>query len=199
MTAHPADPETSPTSAPEWSGLVDTARRVGHHVWVERQLFAWLGESAGVAAGPAVAVFLGEQASRHGWHAELLFERLPQVGGMDPEELVRSGGHAVGAVIGAACRPVAGDVAVQALAGHCRVVLPALIESYRSLMGGASEVADGSLVRSLRMVVTDDLDEWQRGDALVRRVVTDPSELREVLDHQSDLELLMMECDRFPG
>lgn len=193
----------------ERSGLIDTATRLGHHVWAERRIFSFLGAWSASPTGPsspaAVPVFLGEQAARHGWHAELVLERLPQLREVDAEALVVPASERVEAALDAslqlpgAALPASADGLRVVLAGYYRVVLPRLVGSYRALVAASSEAADASLRRWLGFVIADDVDEWVRGDALTRELVGGGAALDAVLDHQADLERSFGACDAFPG
>jgi hypothetical protein len=174
-----------------WSGLLDTARRIGHHLWVERQLFEWLGAWSRMELDPEVTAFLGEMSARHGWHAELLFARLPELREVDAERLVVPGSDGAKEVLAAVCLEPDPSQVVEALAGYQRVLLPVLLGSYRELVAGASPVADASLVRWLGFVVGDDVDEWLRGDALVRSLLGDADGVRRAAERQRELEHLL--------
>lgn len=179
-----------------WSGLIDTARRIGHHVWIERQLFAWLGAWAGGSGAapidPAATVFLGEQAGRHGRHAEVLFARLPQLRELEPEGLVVARDEATAAFVRALVAPGDPDRLLEALVDHYRVLLPALVASYRALLADASPVADASLIRSLGMLLDDDVDELGRGENLLSRLLTDPDELHRASDRQRESQAVLL-------
>lgn len=189
MTLDPAEP----------AGLLDTARRIGHHVWFERRAFGWLGAWSGVALEPAVTAFLGEQSARHGWHAEVLYARLPELREVDAEALVVPGSPSVAEAVERALPAVDQGAALEALCGWYRVLLPVLVSSYRDLVAGASPTADRSLVRWLGFVLTDDLDEWSRGDALLRRLATTPEDVARLARRQQEVETCVVACGRFPG
>lgn len=188
-----------PEAATVGEGLVATARRIGHHAWVERQLFGWLGRWSGTPAAPEVTVYFGQRAAIHGWHAELLFERLPQLREIDAESLVTPRDDTVRRLVDAACSPPQPDGAVEALAGHVRVLLPMLLSSYRHLRAVVSEVADPSTVRWLGMVLADDLDEWQQGDEMLRGLLHSPSEVEAAIARQRELELVVAGSDLLLG
>lgn len=181
-------------------GLLTMARRVGNHVWVERRLFEWLGSWTGVVLPvPEVTVFLGEQASRHGSHAELLSARLPRLREVDAEELVAPVDDEGRRFMESVMVEPDPDHLIEALTGQYRVLLPVLLGSYHSLLESASPHADGSLARWLRIIVWEDLDEWRRGEALLRSLVTDPAAVDRAADRQRELERLLLGSRLFPG
>jgi hypothetical protein len=174
--------------------LFQRAERVGVWCWCERRLFEVLGSWAGTTAEPDVAVFFGEMSRRHGWHAELLFDRLPELSALDAASLVVSPGAATSALFdGLDGRDGvdAGDgpSAARRLVAVHRVVLPLLITQYRSAITSVSTVAEPSLARWLDIVVRDDLDEWTRAQALLARYLVDDASVRAAAGHQLDVEL----------
>jgi hypothetical protein len=194
-TARGPDPRVDSASA--GADLISMARRIGQHVWLERTLFGWLGEWSRVGAAPQVAVFFGEQATRHGWHAEVLFDRLPELSELDPESVVAPAGREAVDFVRCLCEPPAPARLPEALAGHCRVLLPSLIGSYRRLAAESSPAGDGSLRRWTGFVIADDLDEWCRGEALLRSLVTDTGGVERTTARQRELELLLLGCNGF--
>ena len=180
-----------------WHGLMETATRIGNHLWVERRLFEWLGSWSRVPLEAELTTFLGEMSARHGWHAELLFARLPELREVDPESLVRPGSTAAGELLDAVCVDPDASQALEALVGYQRVLLPVLLGSYRSLVQGANPAADAALVRWLGFVVGDDVDEWLRGDALDRSLLADVDDVRTAAERQRELESLLQGC-HFP-
>lgn len=200
--AEPASPEPgSPTlgGRDAGEGLVATARRIGHHAWVERQLFEWLGRWSGTPTTPEVTVFFGQRAAIHGWHSEVLFERLPQLREIGAESLVAPRDDTVRRLVETLCSEPQPDGAVAALAGHVRVMLPLLLSSYRDLRSKASVVSDPSTVRWIGMVLADDLDEWQQADSLLRRLLRGPADIDEAIARQRELELIVAGSDLLLG
>lgn len=174
--------------------LFQRAERVGVWCWCERRLFELLGSWSGTTPEPDVAVFFGEMSRRHGWHAELLFDRLPELSALDAASLVVSPGAATSALFDG-LDGVDGPSAAARLAGVHRVVLPLLITQYRSAIASASPVAEPSLARWLDIVVRDDLDEWSRARALLARCLVDESSVRAAVGHQLDIELAALATD----
>ena len=59
--------------------IEESARRLGHYRWASIRLFEVLGSWVASVPEPDVKVFLAAASRRHGWHADLLRERLPEV------------------------------------------------------------------------------------------------------------------------
>lgn len=181
------------TTAPRTSGLLDTAGRVGRLAWVERRLFECLGRWSGDVADPSLAVHLGVHSRRHGWHSELLVERLPELRELESGRLVDAGDD-VRRFVDAVCEPGDGAAGLELLVGVYRVLLPAMLVSYRSVAAGARSVSDAALLRSLGFIEADQLQEWVSGIQLLDALLTDRAALERAAHHQQRLERLRLEC-----
>jgi hypothetical protein len=178
--------------------LHDRSRRIGVWAWCERQLFAALGSWAQTTPDPAVAVFFGEMARRHAWHAELFFDRLPELASVDAEQLVVASGPATEALFDAVA--AAGESAshedhsalVRIVAVH-RVALPLLVGEYQAARSTVSAVAEPALGRALDLVLRDDQEEWARAQPLLGRLLGDAEAARSAADQQLRLELLVVD------
>ena len=184
--------------------LGETATLVGEYRWIEHALYRQLGAWIPDTAVAAVQVHLDAQSMRHSWHAELWAERLPVLTGADPDGLTipapataalfsaLSGEPPV--VTGAgATWPPAGQVterpaALPRLAGLYRVVLPRIVVSYQRHLGVVSPVTDGPVARALRLVLNDEIEDWQAGERLVQRLVTRPHDVVAVHEFVQRLE-----------
>lgn len=175
------------------------ATRLGHCVWVERRCFEVLGAWSGTTEQPRAAVHFGTMSRRHGWHAELLSDRLPELASVDPEALVRAPGGGTEALLDelAACGPD-GDGLARCV-GMYRVVLPVLVGAYRGLMAHLSPVAEASLSRWLRIVVDDDLAEWADGEVLLRSMLVDADSIDRAVELQRRMEHVALRSDGLRG
>ena len=166
--------------------LHEAAVRHGAYRWIELRLFELTGAwSAAPGVPNAARVHLFEASAQHAWHAELWADRLPVLAGVDHDALTRPLGpvlvplfDALGAAPqGGAAAPDAaaagdaGDAAALAfLAGLSRVVLPALLDSYRRHREALSEVADGPSLRALALVVRDEEAEVAEAGAVLEAI-----------------------------
>ena len=184
------------TSAPEpvratasFTDLHTRARRVGQWAWLEQRVFELFGAWAGSTEEPDAAVLLGEMSRRHGWHAELFFDRLPELASVDAAALVAAPGPATEALFVGLAAP--GEPATLCrLVGAYRVVLPMLVAEYRAASESLSPVAEPSLRRWLEIVLRDDLEEWSRGQELLLAMLVDDDTVRAAGERQLELELL---------
>jgi hypothetical protein len=141
---------------------------------------------------------------RHSWHAELWSERLPVLAGVDPDGLtvpslpsatmfaVLSGANLPSDVPGSSWPP-AGEVPdrpgmLPLLAALYRIVLPRLVTSYHRHLRAASAITDGPVARALRLVLNDEIEDWEAGERLVQRLVTRPHDVAAVHEFLQRLE-----------
>jgi hypothetical protein len=181
---------------------------VGEYRWIENALYGLLGEWVLDTPVAAVQVHLDGQSMRHSWHAELWSERLPVLAGADPDSLTvpsapsaalfaALSGTQVPSDVPGSSWPPAADVperpgALPRLAAIYRIVLPRLVTSYQRHLRVASAITDGPVARSLRLVLNDELEDWQAGERLVQRLVTRPHDVAAVYEFLQRLESLVV-------
>jgi hypothetical protein len=202
-------PEAVPPAGP--LSLGTNAALVGGYRWIEQALFELLGTWVAEMPLPAVQVFLDGQSARHGWHAQLWADRLPVLAGVDPDGLTRPpeparallallAGHPSDAgANGANGAEGAPQGALPRLAGLYRVVLPRLVVSYERHLAAASPVTDGPVIRALRLVLADEVEDWRAGERLVQRLVTRPHDVAAVHASQQRLESLVVNASVTTG
>ena len=158
LTAMSPDPAVAET-------LEESARRIGHHAWIELRLFETLG--AWVTAVPELEAkaVLAAQSYHHAWHAELWHGLLPSVPHLHGPDLVVPSGPATAAQIDSLA---AATGTVERLAGLYEVVLPALMAAYRDHLGRTTPVTDAPTIRALRLVLADSEDDARTGERLLR-------------------------------
>ncbi len=195
-------PDDPGTAAP--LPLGSSAALLGGYRWIEHALFELLGSWVTTMPLPAVQVFIDGQSARHAWHAQLLAERLPVLAGADPDGLTRPpepAGAVLAALAGHDVPPAEADGpgtaagpqgALPRLAGLYRVVLPRLVVTYGRHLAAASTVTDGPLIRALRLILADEVEDWHAGERLVQRLVTRPHDVAAVYASQQRLESLVV-------
>ncbi len=184
---------SSAAPGPGSPDLLARAARLGEWVWSERRWFEILGAWSTSTPEPGATVLFGEMSRRHGWHAELFWDRLPELSSLDAASLVRSPGPATERLFDALGALDGEAAAVRRLTGAYRVVLPLLVTEYRGALGSTSPVAEPSLQRWLQLVLTDDLDEWARGESALRAALGTPESLDLALGTQGELERLALD------
>jgi hypothetical protein len=133
-----------------------SARRVANLVWFEERTFEALGALARVESEPAAKLLLARHARHHAWHARVLREWLPQTHDLDAAALVGPAAPALDGVFAEVTAARDPDQTLERLAGVYRGLIPAAVDGYHALIEECSQVADGALLRWLRVVVVDE-------------------------------------------
>ncbi len=169
--------DTSDLQHPHFVGLLERGAQVGRWVWVERRVFEVFGRWAGTCGHDGLDAWFADMSRRHGWHAEVLADRLPEISVVDVDDLVVPGGSSTEhwfsllEGVGSAGPYEASDRAV----GAYRVLLPMLVVSYRTGLASMSAVAEPSLMRWVDILLRDDLNELAGGEGLVQSFLVDDS------------------------
>jgi hypothetical protein len=145
--------------------LEESGRRIGHHAWIELQLFealgAWVTDVPELEAKAVVAT----QSYHHAWHAELWHGLLPSVPHLHAPDLVVPADPTTAAQIDSLG---AATGTVERLALLYEDVLPGLIAAYTDHLGRTTPVTDGPTIRALRLVLADEEEDARTGEALLR-------------------------------
>jgi hypothetical protein len=206
--------EASAASGGRGLSLHAQATVVGAYQWVERRLFEVLGAWADSEAVPEAELLFDVYSQQHAWHAELLAERLPVLDSVDVDTLTVAPSAEVDrmlSVLAGAQRPPQGDHdsagtlmgrgsgaaaaggTLLRLVGVGRVVLPRLVAGYGLHLRRLSPAADAALGRCLRLVLRDELEQWQAVETLVQALLRRPNDIAVVTGHQQQLEQLIAE------
>ena len=138
------------------------ARRVGGLRWVEQELFAVSGGWVPSTAEPDVRVAWAVQSQHHGWHAEVLRDRLPELRHLDVDTLTEGPAGWDGLLAAVADLTATPD----RLAGWFECVVPALVAAYESLADDLDEVATPGLRRWVDHVLLDERADLAEGRRL---------------------------------
>jgi hypothetical protein len=178
-----------------------TASLVGGYRWIEQRLFELLGGWAAEATRPELRVHLDAQSARHAWHASMWADRLPVRDGVSIDELTVAPAAAarVFDVIGQAGSETTGANTRLLLAGLYRVVLPRLVTGYSDHLGATAPVSDGPVIRVLRLVLTDEIEDWHTGERLVQGLLIRPDDVATVSPWQQRLEAVVVEGSTSAG
>ncbi len=149
--------------------LQEVAARQGAYRWVELRLFELTGSWAAAPGLPDGARrLLFEASTSHAWHAELWWDRLPVLSGVDRERLTRPIGSAVEPLLASlvpGAFPADGEIEGRRFCvGLARVVLPLLLVSYRRFGERLVPVADQPTIRALGLVVSDTEEELEASE-----------------------------------
>ena len=145
--------------------LEQSARRIGHHAWIELRLFEILG--AWVTAVPELEAkaVLATQSYHHAWHAELWHGLLPSVPHLHAPDLVTPADPGTAEQIDSL---TAATGTVERLSGLYEVVLPGLIAAYTDHLERTTPVTDGPTIRALRLVLADEEADARTGERVLR-------------------------------
>jgi hypothetical protein len=185
--------DAPPTLAAGALPLDDQAKVVGAYLWIERRLFEILGSWVISEPVPEARLMFDVYSQQHGWHAELWAERLPVLDRLDPASVTHPPSAEVDRLLvlltgGAPGQEAAAGGTLLRLVGLARVVLPRLIAGYGLHLRRSAPVADGPVVRSLRLVIRDEIEAWEATETLVQTLVHRPHDIAVVTAHQQALE-----------
>lgn len=171
--------------------LMESAARLGHYQWVEMRLFEMVGSWVTQVPEPEAKLLLVVHGRRHAEHAERWHERLPVLRDLPRDSLVVPANDAAVEFIAAVAGPDGADRTIERLVALYRVVLPALVAAYELHLDVASPIADGPVIRSLRLVLSDEVDERDEGEALLERLLSDDSLRGRAEGHERRLGALL--------
>jgi len=179
-----------------WLDLHATARRAGAARWLDARLFEIVGGWVAAVPEPEVKIALAAQASHHGWHATLWGERLPTLHGVDPASWVgppSAGVEQAVELLGTA------SGTVERLAGLHRALLPRLAAAHASHLDSASPVADAPTIRTLRLVLRDEVEDQQAGERLLQGLLGAAADVERAAAQQAAVESLLAEAGPLLG
>jgi len=195
-------PAFAPWDRRELPGLFDvetSARRIGAYAWVEMRLFEALGGWVATIPELDVKLALGRHCYHHAWHAELWDKRLPELREMEPARLTRPANDAVAELLAAITEPEAPELTIEKLVGVYRVLLPRKIAAYTYHLAATSSITDAPTQRSLRFILTDELDDWREGEMLLQSLIETPEEVERAARRQAELEAIVIRAGGVAG
>jgi hypothetical protein len=177
----------------------ETARRVGSYKWVEMRLFEALGGWVATVPELDVKTRLGTHCYKHAWHSELWHKRLPELREMNPDRLTQPANEHIERFMGAITEPEAPGQTIEKLAGVYRVLIPHKIAAYTYHLNNTSTITDAPTIRSLRLVLNDELEDWRDGEMLLQSLIETDDEVERAASHQSALEKIMLRAGGIAG
>ena len=177
----------------------DTARRVGNYKWAEMKLFEALGGWVATVPELDVKMRLGTHCYKHAWHAELWHKRLPELREMNPDRLTVPANDAMIRFVAAMTEPEGPEQTIEKLVGVYRVFIPRFIAAYTYHLNGTSEITDAPTIRSLKLILQDEFDDWRDGEMLLQSLIETPDDVARAAAHQQRLEVIMLEAGGIAG
>src|SRR6478752_4206348 len=179
--------------------VVETARRVGHYKWTEMKLFEALGGWIATVPELDVKMRLGTPCYHHAWHADLCHKRLPELREMNPDRLTQPPNAEVEAFVEAMTAPEAPDLTIEKLVGVYRVLIPHKIAAYTYHLNNTSTITDAPTIRSLKLALNDEFEDWRDGEMLIQSLLESDDEVDRAARHQARLEKLMVAAGGIAG
>ncbi len=170
----------------------ETARRVGNYKWVEMRLFEALGGWVATVPELDVKMRLGTHCYKHAWHSELWHKRLPELREMNPERLTVPANEEFVAFMNAVTEPERADQTIEKLVGAYRVLIPHKVAAYTFHLNNTSSITDAPTIRSLKLILADETEDWRDGEMLIQSLLETEQEVRRAADHQARLETLVV-------
>jgi hypothetical protein len=177
----------------------ETARRVGAYKWIEMRLFEALGGWVATVPELDVKLRLGTHCYHHAWHAELWHKRLPELREMNPERLTKPANAEIEAFMLAVTEPTAAELTIEKLVGVYRVLIPHKIAAYTYHLNNTSTVTDAPTIRTLNLILQDEMSDWRDGEMLIQSLMTSPDDAHRAATHQAMLESLMITAGGIVG
>jgi hypothetical protein len=177
----------------------ETARRVGSYKWVEMRLFEALGGWVATVPELDVKTRLGTHCYKHAWHAELWHKRLPELREMNPDRLTLPANEHVERFMAAITEPEEPGQTIEKLVGVYRVLIPHKIAAYTFHLNNTSTITDAPTIRSLRLVLNDELEDWREGEMLLQSLIETDDEVERAAAHQARLETVMVRAGGIAG
>ena len=176
----------------------ETARRVGHYKWIEMKLFEALGGWIATVPELDVKMRLGTHCYHHAWHADLWNKRLPELREMNTDRLTTPA-EGMEAFVAALTEPEAQDQTIEKLVGVYRVLIPHKIAAYTYHLNNTSTITDAPTIRSLKLILQDEFEDWRDGEMLIQSLIETDDEVDRAAAHQAKLEKLMLAAGGIAG
>jgi hypothetical protein len=170
----------------------ESARRVGNYKWIEMRLFEALGGWVATVPELDIKLRLGTHCYKHAWHAELWHKRLPELREMNPERLTLPGNDQVAAFMEALTEPTAAELTIEKLVGVYRVLIPHKIAAYTYHLNNTSTVTDAPTIRSLKMALDDEFEDWRDGEMLIQTLLLNADDVARAAAWQTKLESMLV-------
>ncbi|HEX4906431.1 MAG TPA: hypothetical protein VFU93_13325 [Acidimicrobiales bacterium] len=176
----------------------ETARRVGHYKWVEMKLFEALGGWIATVPELDVKMRLGTHCYHHAWHADLWNKRLPELREMNTERLTLPA-EGMEEFMAAMTEPEAQELTIEKLVGVYRVLIPHKIAAYTYHLNNTSTITDAPTMRSIRLILQDEFEDWRDGEMLIQSLIETDEEVERAAAHQVKLEKLILAAGGIAG
>lgn len=179
--------------------IEESARRLGHYRWASIRLFEVLGSWVASVPEPNVKVFLAAASRHHGWHADLLRERLPEVRELHPDRQTVPADARLVELFDELESLRGPDVTAERLTGVYGVVIPHLIEVQSWHLDRCTDVADASVMRTLGFVLRDEVGDVEAGRRLLEQLGSGMDSAARAAAFRSTIEELLSTAGGISG
>jgi hypothetical protein len=163
------------------------------------RLFEALGGWVATVPEIDIKLRLGTHCYHHAWHAELWHKRLPELREMNQDRLTAPANDAVAAFMEAVTAPTEAEQTIEKLVGVYRVLIPHKIAAYTYHLNNTSTITDAPTIRSLNLILQDELADWRDGEMLIQSLLTAPEDAVRAANHQAKLEAMMIAAGGIVG
>ncbi len=177
----------------------ESAKRVGNYKWIEMKLFETMGGWVATVPELDVKLRLGTHCYKHAWHAELWHKRLPELREMNPERLTVAANDDVAAFMEAVSEPTDANLTIEKLVGAYRVLIPHKIAAYTYHLNNTSTITDSPTIRSLKMALADEFDDWRDGEMLLQSILLTGADVARAAAWHTRLETMLVEAGGICG
>jgi hypothetical protein len=179
--------------------LEESGRLIGQYRWIEMRAFEILGGWVPGVPELDVKLSIAAHAPHHAWHASLWRDRLPDLAGVDHEALTVPANPDLATFVDALGEATGAEGTIEKLVGIYRILIPRLIARYSAHLEQASPITDGPTIRSLRLVLRDELEDWREGEMLIQSLLVDGATVRRAADRQARLEARLVAAGGISG
>ena len=95
--------------------------------------------------------------------------------------------------------PEAPGETIEKLVGVYRVLIPHKIAAYTYHLNNTSNITDAPTIRSLKLILADEMEDWRDGEMLIQSLLETEEEVRRAADHQARLESLVLAAGGIVG
>ena len=183
---------------PQPFALEELDRRARRYAWLERRRFEVLGGWTVSVPELEVKAMVATHAHHHAWHASLWAGHLPHRSGYDDAGIAPAG-DALVACIDAVAGPPGEGATIERLVGAYRVLAPHAAAAYTADLDRASSVSDAPLVRTCRLVLADQLDDWREGERALEMLLVTDAVIDRAAACQARLEQLLLAAGGIAG
>ena len=118
---------------------------------------------------------------------------------MNPERLTLPANEHVEEFFAALTEPEDQAQTIEKLVGVYRVLIPRKIAAYTYHLNNTSTITDAPTIRSLKLALNDEFEDWRDGEMLLQALIETDDEVERASRHQARLEGIMLRAGGVAG